>query len=255
MTAGQEIAPLDRRRPEPLWHQVERAILARIAEGHWPIGGRIPAEDQLCKLLGVSRITIRHALRNLEDSGTLRREHGRGTFVRSAALVAGTRNLTSFTDEMATLGMTVGSRLLARDSVTATASIAAALEIGEGEPVARIRRLRLGDGTAIGIQTAHLRLDRVGGLLDEEIVGGSLYSHLRNRYGIVPTEANEVYRVGAVSAEEAGLLEVPAGSPAFVVERTTIDGRGPFEFTLSTMRGDRYLIRSTLRPRIPTRGD
>ena len=91
LTAERQIAPLDRRRPEPLWHQVERAILARISDGHWPIGSRIPAEDQLCRLLGVSRITIRHALRNLEDYGLLRREHGRGTFVRSAALVAGTR--------------------------------------------------------------------------------------------------------------------------------------------------------------------
>src|SRR6266581_2662697 len=108
MTAEKPLAAPDRSRPEPLWHQVERAILARVSEGHWPIGSRIPAEDQLCKLLGVSRITVRHALRNLEDSGTLRREHGRGTFVRSAALVAGTRNLTSFTDEMATLGMKVG---------------------------------------------------------------------------------------------------------------------------------------------------
>jgi GntR family transcriptional regulator len=255
MTAEKQIAPLDRRRPEPLWHQVEQAILARISTGDWPIGSRIPAEDQLCKLLGVSRITIRHALRNLEDLGTLRREHGRGTFVRSAALVAGTRNLTSFTDEMAALGMRVGSRLLTRDLIAATAPIAAALEIGEGEPVVRIRRLRLGDDEPIGIQTAHLRFDRVGGLLDEEIVGGSLYAHLQARYGIVPSEANEVYRVGAVTSEEAGLLEVPAGSPAFVVERTTIDARGPFEFTLSTMRGDRYLIRSTLRPKIQTRGD
>src|SRR5206468_3949923 len=156
----------------------------------------------------------------------LRREHGRGTFVRSAALVAGTRNLTSFTDEMATLGMKVGSRLIARDKIAASAPIAAALEIGEGEEVVRIRRLRLGDNAPIGIQTAHLRLDRVAGLLEEDI-GGSLYSHLHSRYGIVPSEANEVYRVGAVGEEEARLLEVPAGSPAFVVERTTIDDRGP----------------------------
>lgn len=255
MTSEAPIAPPDRNRPEPLWHQVERAILARISEGHWPIGSRIPAEDQLCKLLGVSRITVRHALRNLEESGTLRREHGRGTFVRSAALVAGTRNLTSFTDEMATLGMRAGSRLLTRDAIAATAPVAAALEIGEGERVVRIRRLRLGDNAPIGIQTAHLRFDRAGGLLEEDIAGRSLYAHLQTRYGIIPTEANEVYRVGAVTAEEAGLLEVPVGSPAFVVERTTVDARGPFEFTLSTMRGDRYLIRSTLRPKIQTRGD
>ena len=44
---------------------------------------RIPGEDRLSRVFGVSRITLRHALRNLEEHGLLRREHGRGTFVRS----------------------------------------------------------------------------------------------------------------------------------------------------------------------------
>ena len=101
---------LDRRRPEPLWHQAERAIRARIEAGEWPAGSQIPAEDRLCEWLGVSRITVRHALRNLEALGLLRREHGRGTFVRSATVVAGARGLTSFSDEMAALGLAVGSR-------------------------------------------------------------------------------------------------------------------------------------------------
>ncbi|MFI5407694.1 GntR family transcriptional regulator [Kaistia sp. UC242_56] len=238
---------LDRRRPEPLWHQAERAIRARIEAGEWPAGSQIPAEDRLCDLLGVSRITVRHALRNLEALGLLRREHGRGTFVRSATVVAGARGLTSFSDEMAALGLTVGSRMLEQQIVPANARVSAALEIEEGEPVALVRRLRLGNGSPIGVQTAHLRLDRVPGLLDEDLSGGSLYGQLERRYGIKPSEATEIYRVGAVGPEDAELLEIAVGSPAFIVERLAIDPRGPFEFTLSIMRGDRYEIRSTLR--------
>ncbi|ODT17643.1 MAG: GntR family transcriptional regulator [Kaistia sp. SCN 65-12] len=241
------ITSLDRRRPEPLWHQAERAIRARIEDGEWPAGSQIPAEDRLCELLGVSRITVRHALRNLEALGLLRREHGRGTFVRSATVVAGARGLTSFTDEMAALGLTVGSRMLAQEIVPASVRVAAALEIEEGEPVAMVRRLRLGNGAPIGVQTAHLRLDRVPGLLDEDLSGSSLYAQIERRYGIKPFEATETYRVGAVGPEDAVLLEIEAGSPAFIVERLAVDPRGPFEFTLSIMRGDRYEIRSTLR--------
>ena len=114
-------------------------------------------------------------------------------------------------------------------------------------PVVRLRRLRLGNNAPVGIQTVHLRLDRVPGLLDGQPIVGSLYAHLRQHYGIAPLEATEVYRVASVAPDEAALLDVPAGSPAFVVERTTVDARGPFEFTVSTMRGDRYEIRSTLR--------
>src|SRR5262249_56754132 len=126
--------------------------------------------------------------------------------------------LTSFTDEMAVLGMRAGSRLIGRDAMAATAPIAAALEIGEGERVVRIRRVRLGDEAPIGIQTAHLRFDRVGGLLHEEMTGGPLFAHLQARYGIVPSEASEVYRVGTLSHDEASLPQSPPARPPFCLD-------------------------------------
>lgn len=237
----------DRSRPEPLWHQVESLIRERILRRDWPVGSKIPAEERLCELFGVSRITLRHALHNLESSGLLRREHGRGTFVRGTTLVAGVRGLTSFTTEMVALGLTASARILCQDSIAASARVAAALEIAEGDRVARIRRLRLGDGQPIGVQETFLRLDRVPGIVEAELGDGSLYAHLQARYGIAPLEATELYRVGAATEEESGLIGVAPGAPAFIVERITIDARGPYEFTVSTMRGDRYEIRSTLR--------
>lgn len=245
----------DRRRPEPLWYQVEQAIRAIVKSGEWQTGMQIPAEDRLCSLFGVSRITLRHALRNLEEHGLLRREHGRGTFVRSTTLVAGTRELTSFTQEMSHLGVVAGSRLLDCSLTTANAAAAAALEIDEGDPVVRIRRLRLGNDQPIGIQTAQLSGMRAPGFLDSGLFQGSLYEALEKRYGIVPAEASEVYRVASVGPEDAELLDLAPGHPAFVVERITTDERGPFEFTVSVMRGDRYEIRSTLRAGRPIPGE
>src|SRR4029078_3378785 len=89
----------DRRRPEPLWHQAEMALRTIIERGEWTPGSQIPNEDRLCDMLGISPITMRHSLRNLDEAGLLRREHGRGTFVRSATVVAGVRGLESFTDD------------------------------------------------------------------------------------------------------------------------------------------------------------
>jgi GntR family transcriptional regulator len=236
----------DRRRPSPLWHQAEQALRAMIENGEWPTGSQIPNEDKLAAMLGISRITVRHALRNLELAGLLRREHGRGTFVRSATVVAGARGLTSFTQEMQTLGLVVGTKVLAADIVPAPAEIADALDIALGEPLVRLRRLRLGNNAPIGIQTAHLPAARVPGLFEEATGIGSLYEALRARYGIAPREAHEVYRVGVVSEADSGFLGQPAGTPAFLVERVAFDAKGPFEITFSTMRADRYEIRSTL---------
>ena len=237
----------DRRRPEPLWHQAEQTMRALISRGDWPLDGQIPAEDRLCGMLGISRITVRHALRNLEEAGLLRREHGRGTFVCSPTVVAGTRGLTSFTDEMGNLGLVVGSHVLDQAIVPAAAEVAEALEVDLGTPVARIRRLRLGNDIPMGTQTAHLLSSRVPGLLDQPLkASASLYQTLEARYGLKAIEAREVYRVALVGETDAALLRVPATSPAFVVERISRDAKGIFEFTVSLMRGDRYEIRSTL---------
>lgn len=241
-----ELVKPDRRRPEPLWHQAEMVLRGLIESGEWTSGSQIPNEDRLCDMLGISRITVRHALRNLEEAGLLRREHGRGTFVRSATVIAGVRGLTSFTDEMKTLALAAGTRLLDADRLRANEELADALEITIGEPVVRLRRLRLGNGMPIGIQTSHLPEARVPGLYEDAAGIQSLYGWLKERCGITPVKAKEVYRVGRIAERDAELIGQPAGTPAFEVERIGYDMRGPFEYTLSTMRADRYEIRSVL---------
>ena len=236
----------DRRRPEPLWHQAEMTLRSLIERGEWSSGSQIPNEDRLCEMLGISRITVRHALRNLEEAGLLRREHGRGTFVRSATVVAGVRGLTSFTDEMKTLALAPSTQLLEARRVPAEEEMADALEIALGDPVVQLKRLRLGNGMPIGIQTSHLPEARVPGLYDEASRVQSLYAWLKERCDITPVKAKEVYRVGRVDEADADLIQLPAGTPAFEVERIAFDSRGPFEYALSTMRADRYEIRSTL---------
>lgn len=243
---GRLIVP-DRRRPEPLWHQVEQAISAAITDGTWPAGSQLPGEDELTGLLGVSRITVRHALRNLEAAGQLRRERGRGTFVRDQRLVAGTRTLTSFSDEMAAVRVAVGATVIDSGIVGATGRTAVALGVPEGREVVRLQRLRLGDGQVIGLQTAHLLAERVPGFEVDELGDGSLYAYLRDRWGIVPLEAEEVFRVRGATRDEARLLEIRPGDPVFDVERVSADDRGPIEHTSSTMRADRYELRSSLR--------
>ncbi len=236
----------DRNRPAPLWHQTEQWIRNAIANGTWTDGEQLPNEAKLGEMLGVSRITVRHALRLIEETGLLKREHGRGTFVRSSTVIAGVRGLTSFTQEMAERGLVVGSRIIDIGEVTASEEVSDALEIPKGAMVCRIKRLRAGNNLPMGVQTACLPVVRVPGLARIEEQFLSLYETLRSRYGITPKEAREIYRVGSVSAEDALLLDIPESSPAFVVHRITLDDKGPFEFTVSTMRGDRYEIRSKL---------
>lgn len=145
------------------------------------------------------------------------------------------------------LGAKGTSRLLSASVVPADEAVAAALGLVEGDDVNRIRRLRLGDDEPMGVQTAHVRIDRAPDLHIADDDDASLYERLRTVYGITPREAVEVYRVGSAAPEDAEILAIAPGTPVFIVERTTHDHEGAYEFTVSTMRGDKYEIRSTLR--------
>ena len=60
----------------------------RIADGQWPVGGRIPPEPQLVELLGAGRNTVREAVQSLVHAGLLERRQGSGTYVLSTSEMA-----------------------------------------------------------------------------------------------------------------------------------------------------------------------
>ncbi|WP_067168502.1 FadR/GntR family transcriptional regulator [Microtetraspora niveoalba] len=70
-------------RQEPLVMQLCEQFRGLIDDGTWPIGSRIPGENQLASELGVSRGTVREALRALSMAGLLEPRVGDGTYVRA----------------------------------------------------------------------------------------------------------------------------------------------------------------------------
>jgi GntR family transcriptional regulator len=231
----------------PLYAQLEELLLHRVEAGEWPAGAQIPTEAQLCEAYGVSRVTVRQALSRLVRRGLLSRGRGRGTFVRDARLTAGARSVSSFSTELTERGMRPGTRVLDTALTDADQEVAAALGREPGTALIRLRRLRLGDGLPIAVQDTLLVAERFPGLADHVDDDVSLYEVLRTRYGTVPAEATEVFRVTGIPRDVAPLLDVGRGAHGFHATRVTYDGREAFEHTTSYLRGDRYEIRLTLR--------
>ncbi|HEX6544456.1 MAG TPA: GntR family transcriptional regulator [Ktedonobacterales bacterium] len=231
----------------PLYYQVERDMRRQIESGIWQAGQQIPSEKELCALYDVSRITIRQAISALVDEGLIVRERGRGSFVRPV-ITAGARGLTSFSDEMAALGMQPSARLVSIRREPASPEMATRLHIATGDPILIVHRLRFADDSPIGIQTAYLPGERFPGLENADLAGQSLYKHLEAQYGVEPAEAHETFSVATITGEDARLLNVPDGTCGFHVERLTYDQkRELFEFVTSIMRGDRYRVQLVLR--------
>jgi GntR family transcriptional regulator len=231
----------------PLYHQVELDMRRRVEDGQWQAGDRIPSESELCDHYGASRITIRRAISELASDGLLVRFPGRGTFVREPTFTAGPRGLTSFTQEMSSLGLRASAKIIGARREPVPPDVADRLGLAERDDVVVLTRLRTGDGKPMGVQTAYLPAELVPGMEDAELGDGSLYTFLAEVYGVQPAEAEEVFKVGPIRGAEADLLDVRAGTCGFHVERLTVDADGhPIEYVRSVIRGDRYRIRMSL---------
>ncbi len=234
---------VDKQLPVPLYHQLKTIVLESIRHGELKPNDRLPAEDELAQRYAVSKATVRQALNELAQAGILRREQGRGTFVAERKVEQGPRELTSFTQEMHKRGLRPNSRVLQQDVLVAEQEVAERLELAPGSSVFRLKRLRLADGEAMGVQTAYIPLDLVPHLEKEDLARSSLYEIFEKKYGLIPAQARETHFAVRLGAEEAELLGAEEGSAGLAAERVTLLSSGrPLELVHSVMRGDRYKI-------------
>jgi flavin reductase (DIM6/NTAB) family NADH-FMN oxidoreductase RutF len=130
-------------------------------------------------------------------------------------------------------------RRCALDQPLEPTEVAEALGIEPGAAVVRLERVRSGDGRAVTLEDSCLPAERFPGLLDHDL-GGSVYTLMRDEYGLAPVEAVERLEAVAARAHEAEALGVPEGCPLMLVERTAYAAGGvPVEFARDRHRGDR----------------
>ncbi len=223
----------------PLYLRLQEEIKAALASGSLKPLSALPAEREIAAALNISRVTVRKALSGLVNEGLLEQRQGSGTFVsgRPPTVEQPLSRLTSFSEDMRQRGLATTSRWLDRGvSVTSTRE-AIHLALSPQDKVSRLRRLRFADGVPMAIERATIPQRY---LADPEVVQTSLYAML-GELGFKPVRALQRLSAANLGREEAGLLEVPAGSAALSIERVSYLANGqPVEFTRSFYRGDIY---------------
>jgi GntR family transcriptional regulator len=237
-----------RRRPEPAAYvQIEEELAERIRTGMLRPGDRIPPERELADQMQVSRMTVRQALGRLADRGLLVRERGRGTFVSEPKLIQSLSRLSGFYDQMISQGILPTSRLLSGEQMLASAAVAQVLDLRIAEPLYKVVRLRLGGGVPLALETSYFPARLVPGLLDYDLERNSIY-RLMERYDARPVRAIQSLEPVPARDQEAEALEIPAGSPVMLVERTAWDARDrAVEYAKDIYRGDRSRFVAELR--------
>jgi GntR family transcriptional regulator len=221
----------------PKYYVLKEQILTLIEDA--VPGTLIPTERALAEQYGTSRTTVRQAIGELVAEGRLDRTQGRGTFV-APPKVTHVRQLTSFTDDAASQGMTASARILDISEVPADPVTAKRLALEPGTGVHRVERIRLVNGEPLAHETAFLA-GELPDLAANVEVRGSLYSALREDYGIRISEVEDTVETKLAGPEEVRLLDVEMGAPMLLVHRLGLDPDGrPVEWTESVFRGDRF---------------
>jgi len=235
---------IDHQLRQPLFLQVKEGLTAWIRNGlqvgSLSEGDRVPSQNELSTTLGVSEITVKRALNELQREGYIQRIQGRGSFIaKKHKLELKLEHLYSLTTVAESFGMVPDRRVLDLKEVKASHSVARHLEIEDGIPVAKLVRLRLVDDIPLAVDTSFLPLRLFPELLMDDHGQGALYDLMRTKYGIEPARVHEFLEPVLINDFESEALQVPVGSAAMLAERIaySIDD-APIEFNRSVLRGD-----------------
>lgn len=214
--------------PVPLYHQAAQALEAAIEDGRLPRGSKLGGEVELATRLGISRPTMRAAMKQLVDKGLLIRRRGIGTMVAPRP-VRRTVALTSLFDDLNEAGREPRTRLLSLERVPCPPEVADHLGLEPNAAVLRFERLRLAGSDPIALMS-NIVPDGLMEIREEDLERTGLYELFRGG-GVAPNVATQ--RVGArkAGAEEAELLEMEPGDPVLTMTRIAYDTDGrPIEY-------------------------
>ncbi|MGY6663244.1 MAG: GntR family transcriptional regulator [Glycocaulis sp.] len=232
---------VDARLPTPLYHQVYLILRDRIRRGILASGDVVPGEQELARLMNVSRITIKRALNELASEGLVSRHRGRGTVVAApgfSPMVKG--SFDNLIESLRLMGLETQIELVEHSSVSASEDVAESLALPAGAPVKRIVRLRKLQDEPFSHLTTYLP-DAIARKIPAEALGTEPMLVLLEKAGAEVCEAEQWITATSAQIAVASALGVPPGSPLLCIERIMRDRDGvPVQLITAYYRSDRF---------------
>lgn len=224
----------------PLWRHVRDDLRARLAQGEFV--DSFPGENELATRYGVSRHTVRQALRELREEGLVTAARGRRPRpVGEAVIEQPVGALYSLFASVEAAGLEQRSIVRTLD-VRADAHVAVRLGMEESTPLLYLERIRLAGGEPLAHDKVWLLAADARPLLDADFGHTALYGELADRCGIRLVGGEERIQALIPTAAEKRLLDMPDGVAAFSIQRLGRTHGRTVEWRTTLIRGDRFSV-------------
>jgi GntR family transcriptional regulator, histidine utilization repressor len=238
MTTQSGLPLLDRQNALPLYQQIKHEIVHRVDNGVWCEGQRIPSENALVESLGVSRMTINRALRELTQEGLLNRVHGLGTFVAERQRHASLITLNDIADEVRADGRAYRLKVLSLKTVKASARIARRMQLSKQQSVFRFQAVHFRDDTPVQYEDRFVNPVFAPDFPNVDFSLSTATSYLISLFK--PDEIEHVVRALLPEPRIASLLQMPGHEACLQLSRRTWKNKQVVTDVSLNYPGDRY---------------
>jgi GntR family transcriptional regulator len=146
----------------PYYYQLYENIVESIEKNMLSEGDRLFGEIQLCEKYGVSRITVRQALKELEVNGYIIRERGKGTFIRKKIETHSLQKVSSIVDELRNEGIKTVNKILENKVIIPDYKILEILKLASDAKILFVKRIIFAYGSPLYMTKAYLPYDLTG---------------------------------------------------------------------------------------------
>lgn len=185
----------------------------------------MPSEIELGEKYGVSRITVRRAVKELVNEGLLVCKQGKGTFVEYTKTHTQIIGLDGFTEITSLEGHNPETKVLSKNILQAKGEVATFLQLPEGSQVLELRRLMLNDDIPQIIDVAYFPLSIYPDIMNKIYDNVSTYRILKKEYGIVMKKAYKEFSAATANIEQSRLLSCSPGEPLVLVKKVVYDSK------------------------------
>lgn len=234
--------------PQPLYARLRDELRAGILDGRLLPHAKLPSESEMTAAYGVSRITVRQALGDLQKEGLIVRLQGKGAYVAQPRATQQLNRLQGLAEALAGQGQAVHSKRLSLKTVRAAAETAALLQVPARTELVQLTTLRYLERQPLSVNVSHFAPGIGERIARVDVSGRDLIEVLEHELRQTVERADVEIRAEAMPAREGRLLQVEEGVPALKVHRVVLaTGGQPLQTETATYRADVFSYRLSLR--------